>query len=88
VLALISFATGYVSTNMKLETMTDLAKVLLTKGMTFNKFAIPAAGTYKNFVDENGTKTDQLDFDLKQAAKDLNALLYGDSFTPTPAPAK
>ena len=88
VLALISFATGYVSTNMKLETMTDLAKVLLSKNMTFNKSAIPAAGTYHNYVDEAGTKTDQLEFDLKQAATDLNALLYGSSFVPTPTPAK
>ena len=88
VLALITFATGYVSTNMKLETMTDLAKVLLSKNMTFNKSAIPAAGTYHNYVDEAGTKTDQLEFDLKQAATDLNALLYGSSFVPTPTPAK
>ena len=73
---------------MKLETMTDLAKVLLSKNMTFNKSAIPAAGTYHNYVDEAGTKTDQLEFDLKQAATDLNALLYGSSFVPTPTPAK
>ena len=88
VLALITFATGYVSTNMKLETMTELAKALLSKGMTFTKAAMPAAGTYSNYVDESGTKTDQLEFDLDQAAADLNALLYGSSFVPTPAPAK
>ncbi len=86
VLALISFATGYVSTNMKLETMTELAKLLLTKGMTFTKTAIPAAGTYSNYVDKEGTKTDMLEFDLDAAAAELNALLYGDSFVPTPTP--
>jgi len=86
VLALISFASDYVSTNMKLETMTDLAKVLLTKGMTFTKTTIPAPGTYKNFVDETGTETTLLDFDLDAAAAQLNTLLYGDSFVPTPTP--
>jgi len=88
VLALISFATGYVSTNMSLETMTDLAKLLLTKGMTFTKTSIPAPGTYSNFVDENGTKTDLLEFDLDEAAAQLNTLIYGESFVPTPTPAQ
>ena len=88
VLALITFATGYVSTNMSLDTMTDLAKLLLTKGMTFTKTAIPEAGTYHNFVAEDGTKTDLLEFDLDEAAENLNALLYGDSFVPTPTPAQ
>ena len=86
VLALITFATSYVSTNMKLETMTDIAKILLTKGMTFTKTTIPAVGTYSSYVDEDGKKTDLLAFDLDAAAVELNALLYGDSFVPTPAP--
>ena len=88
VLALISFATGYVSTNMSLETMTDLAKLLLTKGMTFTKLAIPEAGSYRNFVDEDGKKTDMLEFDLDEAAAQLNTLIYGESFVPTPTPAQ
>ena len=88
VLALITFASGYVSTNMGLDTMTDLAKILLTKGMTFTKMTIPAPDTYKNYVDENGEKTDMLEFDLDAAATELNTLLYGESFVPTPTPAE
>ncbi len=88
VLALITFASDYVSTNMGLDTMTDLAKILLTKGMTFNKTTFPAPGSYKNYVDENNVETDQLEFDIKAAAAELNKLLYGDSFVPTPTPAK
>ncbi len=88
VLALITFASQYISTNMKLDTMTDLAKLLLSKGMTFTKTTIPAEGTYSNYVDEDGTKTDQLQFDLDEAADQLNILLYGESFVPTPTPAE
>ncbi|MEN6634661.1 MAG: LCP family protein [Clostridiaceae bacterium] len=88
VLALISFATNYVSTNMGLDTMSELAKILLSKGMTFTSNVIPAPDTYDNFVDENGEKTDQLEFDLDAAAVALNTLLYGDSFVPTPTPAQ
>lgn len=88
VLALISFATGYVSTNMKLETMTDLAKVLLTKDMTFNKLTLPENGSYSYYVDDKGNKTDMLEFDLDKAAEQLNTLLYGESFVPTPTPAQ
>jgi LCP family protein required for cell wall assembly len=86
VLALITFATSYVSTNMKLETMTGIAKILLTKGMTFTKTTVPAVGSYTHYVDEDGKKSDLLTFDLDAAAAELNALLYGDSFVPTPAP--
>jgi len=88
VLALISFATGYVSTNMSIDTMSDLAKILLTKGMTFSKTSIPAPGTYHNFVDENGVETSMLEFDLDDAAAALNTLLYGEGFVPTPTPAQ
>lgn len=87
VVALISFATGYVSTNMSIDTMSDLAKFLLTKGMAFNKTSMPAPGTYHNFVDENGTETNMLEFDIDQAATELNKILYGESFVPTPTPA-
>ena len=87
-LALITFATDYVSTNMSLDTMTNLAKILLTKGMTFTKTTIPAPDTYKNYVDENGVETDQLEFDIDAAATALNTLLYGESFVPTPTPAQ
>ncbi len=88
VLALISFATSYISTNMKLDTMTELAKLLLTKGkdMTFSTNAIPAAGSYSSYVDKEGTKTDMLQFDLDQAAADISKMLYGDGFVPTPKP--
>ena len=88
VLALIAFATDYVSTNMGLDTMSDLAKLLLTKGMTFTKTTIPAPDTYKNFVDDNNVETDQLEFDIDAAAAQLNALIYGESFVPTPTPAQ
>ena len=85
-LALISFATNYITTNMKLDTMTELAKVLLTTKMSFTTTTVPAEGTYKNYVDENGVETSQLEFDLDEAAASLNALLYGTATTPTPAP--
>lgn len=88
VLALISFATGYVSTNMSIDTMTDLAKILLTKGMTFSKATFPAPGTYHNFVDETGAETSLLEFDIDAAATELNKLLYGESFVATPTPAQ
>ena len=87
-LALISFASDYVSTNMGLDTMTDLAKILLTKGMTFTKTTIPEPGSYKNFVDENNVETDQLEFDIEATAAELNKLIYGESFVPTPTPAQ
>lgn len=87
VLALIAFATGYVSTNMKLETMTELAKVMLTKDMSFTKLTMPETGKYSYYTDENGKKTDLLEFDLDEAAERINALLYGDAFVPTPTPA-
>ena len=86
VLALITFATSYISTNMSLDTMTELAKLLLTKDMTFSKAAVPEAGSYRNYVDETGMKTDMLDFDLDKAAAALNALLYGESLVATPKP--
>lgn len=86
VLALISFATNYVSTNMQLDTMTELAKILLTKGMTFTTTTIPAVGTYHNYVNESGTETSLLEFDIDAAADELNTLLYGESFVPTPTP--
>jgi hypothetical protein len=66
--------------------MTEIAKLLLTKGMSFTKTTIPAVGSYKHYVDEEGNKSDLLTFDLDAAAAELNALLYGDSFVPTPAP--
>ena len=87
VLALISFATNYVTTNMKLDTMTELAKLLLTNKMSFVSKTIPEPGTYSNFVDENGVETDQLEFDIEAAAAALNAMLYGEEGAPTPTPA-
>ncbi|MBA4348041.1 MAG: hypothetical protein C0413_04235 [Clostridiales bacterium] len=88
VLALISFATGYVSTNMSIDTMSELAKILLTKGMTFTKTSIPVPGTYHNYVDESGTETSLLEFDIDETAAELNQLIYGESFVPTPTPAQ
>ena len=75
--ALITFATQHISTNMSLETMTDLAKMLLANKMSFVSTTIPGEGTYRNYVDENGVKTDQLEFDLDEAAAAINELLYG-----------
>jgi hypothetical protein len=75
--ALITFATQHITTNMSLETMTDLAKMLLANKMSFVSTTIPGEGTYKNYVDENGVKTDQLEFDLDEAAAAINELLYG-----------
>lgn len=87
VLALISFATNYVSTNMKLDTMVELAKVLLANKMSFTSKTVPEAGTYTNYVDENGVETSMLEFDIEAAAAALNLLLYGEAGAPTPTPA-
>lgn len=87
VLALISFAANYITTNMKLDTMTELAKVVLANKMSFASTTVPEPGTYSNYVDENGVETDQLEFDIEAAAAALNLLLYGEAGAPTPTPA-
>ncbi len=87
VLALISFASNYISTNMKLDTMTELAKLLLQKKIEFVSATIPEPGTYHSYVDKDtGASTDQLEFDLDEAAASLQELLYGTAVTPTPTP--
>ena len=95
VLALVSFASNYITTNLKLETMTSLVKVLLTSNMEFTTTTVPEAGTYKNYVAEKVNKetgettyekTDQLEFNIKKAASSLQILLYGAELTPTPKP--
>ncbi|MEA4869701.1 MAG: LCP family protein [Christensenella sp.] len=95
VLALLSFASNYITTNLKLETMASLAKVLLTSNMEFTSTTIPEAGTYKNYTAEKVNsetgettyeKTDQLEFNIKKAASSLQILLYGVELTPTPKP--
>ena len=95
VLALVSFASNYITTNLKLETMTSLVKVLLTSNMEFTTTTVPEAGTYKNYVAEKVNKetgettyekTDQLEFNIKKAASSLQILLYGAELTPTPEP--
>lgn len=86
VTALITFAVNYITTNMKLDTMIDLGKAVLASKMTFVTATVPAEGTYHAYVDEDGTKTSQLEFDLDEAADSLNELLYGTDATPTPEP--
>ena len=82
---LISFASTYITTNMKTETMMALAKVLLTNDISFTTTSVPVEGTYKYYVDEKtNEKTDQLEFNLKKAAVALQELLYGAALTPTP----
>lgn len=82
---LITFASSYITTNMKTETMMALAKVMLSKDITFNTTSIPAEGTYKYYVDEKtNEKTDQLEFNIKKAAASLQELIYGAVLTPTP----
>jgi polyisoprenyl-teichoic acid--peptidoglycan teichoic acid transferase len=84
---LISFASSYITTNMKTETMMALAKVLLTKDITFNTTSIPEEGHYNYYVDEKtNVKTDQLEFNIKKAAASLQELIYGAVLTPTPEP--
>ena len=56
--------------------------------MTFTTTVIPEPDSYSNYVDDNGVKTDQLEFDLDAAAAALNTLIYGESFVPTPTPAE
>ncbi len=85
VAALISFASTYITTNMKAETMMALAKVLLTSDISFTTSSVPVEGTYKYYVDEKtNEKTDQLEFNIKKAAVALQELLYGAALTPTP----
>lgn len=85
--ALISFASSYITTNMKTDTMMALAKVLLASEITFEPYTVPQEGTYKYYVDEKtNTKTDQLEFNLKKAAAALQEQLYGAALTPTPKP--
>ena len=95
VLALMSFATNYITTNLDLGTMTTLAKVLLTSNMEFTSSTVPEEGTYKHYVAEKVNsetgettyeKTDQLEFNIKKAAAALQTLLYGAELTPTPEP--
>ncbi len=85
VYALITFATNYITTNMKLDTMTDLAKVLLANDINFVTTSIPAQGSYNYYVDETtGEKTEQLEFNIKKASAALLELLYGSEETPEP----
>jgi len=87
--ALISFASSYITTNMKTDTMMALAKVLLSSEITFEPYTVPQEGTYKYYVDEKtNTKTDQLEFNLKKAAAALQEQLYGAALTPTPKPTE
>ena len=84
---LISFASSYITTNMKAETMMALAKVLLTSDVQFVPYVVPQEGTYKYYVDDKtNEKTDQLEFNIKKAATALQELLYGAALTPTPEP--
>lgn len=85
--ALISFASSYITTNMKTDTMMALAKVLLASEITFEPYTVPQAGTYKYYVDDKtNEKTDQLEFNIKKAAAALQEQLYGAVLTPTPKP--
>jgi len=86
VTALITFAVNHISTNMKLDTMVDLAKAVLASKMKFITTTIPVEGTYHNYVNEDGVKTSLLEFDLDEAADSINELLYGTGATPTPEP--
>lgn len=85
VAGLISFATNHITTNMKTETMMALAKVLLATDIEFVTKSMPEEGTYKYYVDEKtNEKTDQLEFNLKKAAIQIQEWIYGAALTPTP----
>jgi len=85
VYALITFATNYITTNMKLDTMMDLASFLLANDLEFATTSIPAAGSYNYYVDEDtGEKTELLEFNIKKASAALLELLYGAEETPEP----
>ena len=72
---------------MKTETMMALAKVMLSKDITFNTTSVPEEGHYNYYVDEKtNVRTDQLEFNIKKAAASLQELLYGAVLTPTPKP--
>lgn len=87
VAALISFASTYITTNMKTDTMMALAKVLLSSEISFTPYTVPQEGTYKYYVSEKtNEKTDQLEFNIKKAAAALQEQLYGAVLTPTPKP--
>ncbi len=82
---LISFASNYITTNMKGETMMALVKVLLSKDIQFVTKSIPEEGSYKYYIDDKTKeKTDMLEFNIKKTAASLQELLYGAPLTPTP----
>lgn len=85
ILALISFATQYVKTNMKLETMIGLARaVLKVDDLAFKSLTIPQDGSYKLFVNEKGEKTDMLEFNIKKATTLIHETIYGPDGTAEP----
>lgn len=85
--ALISFASTYITTNMKTDTMMALAKVLISSDIAFTPYTVPQEGTYKYYINEKtNEKTDQLEFNIKKAAAALQEQLYGAVLTPTPKP--
>jgi LCP family protein required for cell wall assembly len=87
VLALISFAANYITTNLKLDTMTSLAKLLLASKLEFVSLSVPEAGSYRYYKDpETGAQTDQLEFDIDEAAAALQERIYGALLTPAPEP--
>ena len=84
---LISFASNYITTNLKPETMMALAKVLLSQDISFVTTSVPQEGSYKYYIDDKTKeKTDMLDFNIKKAAASLQEMLYGAPLTPTPKP--
>lgn len=87
VVALITFASNYISTNMKIDTMTSLARLLLVSDLEFVSTTIPEPGSYRYYTNpETGVQTDQLEFDLEAAAATLQEKLYGAELTPEPEP--
>lgn len=88
-IGLISFATSNVATNMDVDTMTKLITAMFSGGITFDTTHVPFEGTYKNWIQvdkekNTSTKTDLLDFDLKDTQKMLSEYLYGPDGTPVP----
>ncbi len=88
VIGLIAFACDYVTTNMSLDTMTQLATSILKNGVDFSGEHVPFEGTYHLWKDEKGAESSQLEFDFDETTARLHTLLYGDAASaPTETPA-
>lgn len=83
--ALITFARENISTNIDAATMLDLAMKLYAGNVDITSTHIPFENTYRYWVNEKGTVTDQLEIDYDETKAMLHELLYGADGAAAPA---